>query len=116
MFLCCVGTIMYNVWWFVVLLFFFKQKTAYEMRISDGSSDVCSSDLHLPLTVAAFLIVAFGWFLHLRKVCSCGADGCEKPARGSTERLTLLIATAMIVLSALWSFIEQPLMRALGGA
>src|SRR3546814_13311750 len=25
--------------------FFFKQKTAYEMRISDGSSDVCSSDL-----------------------------------------------------------------------
>src|SRR3546814_6702252 len=28
------------------LLFFFKQKTAYEMRISDWSSDVCSSDLH----------------------------------------------------------------------
>src|SRR3546814_14697131 len=27
------------------LFFFFKQKTAYEMRISDGSSDVCSSDL-----------------------------------------------------------------------
>src|SRR3546814_5999327 len=29
------------VWFF----FFFKQKTAYEMRISDWSSDVCSSDL-----------------------------------------------------------------------
>src|SRR3546814_17499167 len=28
-----------------VVLFFFKQKTAYEMRISDWSSDVCSSDL-----------------------------------------------------------------------
>src|SRR3546814_6198899 len=27
------------------MLFFFKQKTAYEMRISDWSSDVCSSDL-----------------------------------------------------------------------
>src|SRR3546814_3304709 len=27
------------------VLFFFKQKTAYEMRISDWSSDVCSSDL-----------------------------------------------------------------------
>src|SRR3546814_19593093 len=27
------------------LLFFFKQKTAYEVRISDWSSDVCSSDL-----------------------------------------------------------------------
>src|SRR3546814_16932915 len=30
-----------------MLLFFFKQKTAYEMRISDWSSDVCSSDLPL---------------------------------------------------------------------
>src|SRR3546814_13217311 len=29
-----------------VFFFFFKQKTAYEMRISDWSSDVCSSDLH----------------------------------------------------------------------
>src|SRR3546814_3103936 len=29
----------------VLDLFFFKQKTAYEMRISDWSSDVCSSDL-----------------------------------------------------------------------
>src|SRR3546814_3906403 len=28
--------------------FFFKQKTAYEMRISDWSSDVCSSDLPVP--------------------------------------------------------------------
>src|SRR3546814_9354039 len=34
------------VWWSVlVYIFFFKQKTAYEMRISDWSSDVCSSDL-----------------------------------------------------------------------
>src|SRR3546814_8209648 len=29
----------------VEVFFFFKQKTAYEMRISDWSSDVCSSDL-----------------------------------------------------------------------
>src|SRR3546814_4935399 len=28
------------------MFFFFKQKTAYEMRISDWSSDVCSSDLN----------------------------------------------------------------------
>src|SRR3546814_6605286 len=34
----CVG-------WLLVFFFFFKQKTAYEMRISDWSSDVCSSDL-----------------------------------------------------------------------
>src|SRR3546814_20778809 len=32
-----------------VCFFFFKQKTAYEMRISDWSSDVCSSDLVLGL-------------------------------------------------------------------
>src|SRR3546814_6705804 len=30
------------------MFFFFKQKTAYEMRIRDWSSDVCSSDLALP--------------------------------------------------------------------
>src|SRR3546814_8892336 len=34
----------FNVWLFPVF-FFFKQKAAYEMRISDWSSDVCSSDL-----------------------------------------------------------------------
>src|SRR3546814_10765447 len=33
---------------FVLFFFFFKQKTAYEMRISDWSSDVCSSDLEWP--------------------------------------------------------------------
>src|SRR3546814_6455772 len=34
---------------FCVFVFFFKQKTAYEMRISDWSSDVCSSDLDFRL-------------------------------------------------------------------
>src|SRR3546814_6273457 len=34
--------------------FFFKQKTAYEMRISDWSSDVCSSDLSGPGTAHYF--------------------------------------------------------------
>src|SRR3546814_3818430 len=35
-----------------MFFFFFKQKTAYEMRISDWSSDVCSSDLQLfPIVV-----------------------------------------------------------------
>src|SRR3546814_1859714 len=36
---CCRLVLQYHVF------FFFKQKTAYEMRISDWSSDVCSSDL-----------------------------------------------------------------------
>src|SRR3546814_3228588 len=34
-------------------VFFFKQKTAYEMRISDWSSDVCSSDLNVTLTLGS---------------------------------------------------------------
>src|SRR3546814_5176435 len=33
---------------YFIFFFFFKQKTAYEMRISDWSSDVCSSDLGRP--------------------------------------------------------------------
>src|SRR3546814_8095130 len=37
--MCFVGVVCF------VMIFFFKQKTAYEMRISDWSSDVCSSDL-----------------------------------------------------------------------
>src|SRR3546814_6808508 len=40
-----------------MLFFFFKQKTAYEMRISDWSSDVCSSDL-------AVVIAAMQRLLH----------------------------------------------------
>src|SRR3546814_6527926 len=35
-----------------VMFFFFKQKTAYDMRISDWSSDVCSSDLIAGKTTA----------------------------------------------------------------
>src|SRR3546814_13309755 len=40
----------------VSVFFFFKQKTAYEMRISDWSSDVCSSDLLTMLLTLVFLI------------------------------------------------------------
>src|SRR3546814_2906513 len=39
----------------VFCFFFFKQKTAYEMRISDWSSDVCSSDLNQIRTLVAHL-------------------------------------------------------------
>src|SRR3546814_10477091 len=40
-------------------VFLFKQKTAYEMRISDWSSDVCSSDLRVGIAVfAAFRATA----------------------------------------------------------
>src|SRR3546814_4405410 len=45
----------------VCLFFFFKQKTAYEMRISDWSSDVCSSDLMFPQQ-PVILATAPTWF------------------------------------------------------
>src|SRR3546814_1959795 len=42
------------------MFFFFKQKTAYDMRISDWSSDVCSSDLGATIQpVAAFAPVPY---------------------------------------------------------
>src|SRR3546814_4599672 len=47
-FVCVMCTLCHTFLCVVALLprfFFFKQKTAYEMRISDWSSDVCSSDL-----------------------------------------------------------------------
>src|SRR3546814_5932398 len=40
---------------FFLVFFFFKQKTAYEMRISDWSSDVCSSDLDRDNPVILFI-------------------------------------------------------------
>src|SRR3546814_6183956 len=59
------SSILVYIWCIVVcvgchFIFFFKQKTAYEMRISDWSSDVCSSDLRRggPLVPAAVLAVA----------------------------------------------------------
>src|SRR3546814_11311130 len=47
----------------------FKQKTAYEMRISDWSSDVCSSDLASFIAHAAAVgIAAGGHRRHLRRI------------------------------------------------
>src|SRR3546814_7899262 len=41
----CISFVLYMSVCIFSYFFFFKQKTAYEMRISDWSSDVCSSDL-----------------------------------------------------------------------
>src|SRR3546814_7644953 len=57
--------------------FFFKQKTAYEMRISDWSSDVCSSDL----LGSARMKVSETW---LREWCNPPLD-----TAGIAERLTM---------------------------
>src|SRR3546814_16804060 len=50
----------------VCFFFFFKQKTAYEMRISDWSSDVCSSDLRTAFQhISVFENARFGRVLTL---------------------------------------------------
>src|SRR3546814_12157952 len=51
-----------------VCFFFFKQKTAYEMRISDWSSDVCSSDLDNIMAQAILQLINEGHIKrHLRR-------------------------------------------------
>src|SRR3546814_8719871 len=53
---------------FVYCVFFFKQKTAYEMRISDWSSDVCSSDLSaIVVLLPGFYPGPAGWRGLLRR-------------------------------------------------
>src|SRR3546814_2942731 len=42
-----------------MFFFFFKQKTAYEMRTSDWSSDVCSSDLNCPVNCPSNFFFSF---------------------------------------------------------
>src|SRR3546814_18044450 len=87
----CVYVIMF--WCF---FFFFKQKTAYEMRISDWSSDVCSSDLQVGQARRVAVLVLLGEVedpaVHRRHeaVVSAGAIGRPRPvalggARGAAD-------------------------------
>src|SRR3546814_4802583 len=48
-----------------LFFFFFKQKTAYELRISDWSSDVCSSDLRRPSLATLILPAAISAYSQL---------------------------------------------------
>src|SRR3546814_10372935 len=49
-----------------MVFFFFKQKTAYEMRISDWSSDVCSSDLRIVGERETSKVVRIRWIFLYR--------------------------------------------------
>src|SRR3546814_3823771 len=71
-----------------VLFFVFKQKTAYEMRISDWSSDVCSSDLRIVL----FLRIIGQNFSCLDKRIECISlvIGTEVVSRGIKAALKLV--------------------------
>src|SRR3546814_7320545 len=70
----------------LVCVFFFKQKTAYEMRISDWSSDVCSSDLPANFSVARHRQAQAethhaghppGHGHHHRRLRRCEPSGCQ---------------------------------------
>src|SRR3546814_2026229 len=64
------------------VILFFKQKTAYEMRISDWSSDVCSSDLIETVAIDKTAMIAIG-----------GADQkIDRTAFGNLDALYLDIA------------------------
>src|SRR3546814_19005096 len=74
-------------------LFFFKHKTAYEMRISDWSSDVCSSDL---VSGSAILTL---WALLGFESASVAADKVENPTV-TIPRATIIgtLATGVLYL------------------
>src|SRR3546814_7952632 len=69
-----------------LFFFFFKQKTAYEMRISDWSSDVCSSDLQshrivsplLPDTQLAYDGITELWYDSLDDALNMGKDPAHR--------------------------------------
>src|SRR3546814_3005521 len=66
----------------ILLLLLFKQKTAYEMRISDWSSDVCSSDLLKPPPGVVARAVARGG---RGQACPPSAADLSCPGAGPVE-------------------------------
>src|SRR3546814_20166956 len=87
------------------VFFFFKQKTAYEMRISDWSSDVCSSDLCFgqrplwPLQVFGCQENPLEQFLG-RVVAACGANdwqSCVDSKVTSWGYLTWLLTVEALI-------------------
>src|SRR3546814_7107132 len=110
----------------IVLCFFFKQKTAYEMRISDWSSDVCSSDLtiltvldalHMPHDPLLLLGIIAGGLLTKAALTLLALRLIGRAVADVVANMRLeLIETVM---NARWSFyIRQPVGRfstALGG-
>src|SRR3546814_1828639 len=73
--------------------FFFKQKTAYEMRISDWSSDVCSSDLIGKNPDKKVGALNYGYSLVETMDYLLGVDGDTTPEPDAIEHLVDEIAS-----------------------
>ena len=72
---------------------------------------------HWPLTILAMAALAGAWLLYAIKRRACARDADCAPVRPARLTLIMLcLATLFVSVSALWSFIEQPLMRSMGGA
>src|SRR3546814_10554366 len=67
-----------------VVFFFFKQKPAYEMRISDWSSDVCSSDRYVDTIVSQF-DQRYNYFQGNQWYAGAGALGSSEERRVGQE-------------------------------
>src|SRR3546814_9007848 len=88
----------------MLLFFFFKQKTAYEMRISDWSSDVCSSDLPARLEIENRFGIEFADRAAVRALHVVGEDfefGLGVGGRAAVEqhRLHVLLAVGLLCLA-----------------
>jgi mercuric ion transport protein len=82
---------------------------------STGLSSVVP--FHWPLTIAAIVAVAAGWSLYLRKQRACVREAtCTAAPAAKSTFVLLCSATVAVMISACWSLIEAPLMRALGGS
>ncbi|WP_225421343.1 hypothetical protein [Sphingomonas parva] len=86
--------------------------------IGVGSAGLSSVvPFHWPLTIAAIVAVAAGWFLYLRKRQACARDAtCTTAPPARSTFILLSLATVVVAISVCWGLIEAPLMRALGGA
>src|SRR3546814_5791170 len=76
---------MYLLFCIFIYFFFFKQKTAYEMRISDWSSDVCSSDLRDKRFGRCPDSPCYGGVVRPHTPGECAEGGKDQPARRVDE-------------------------------
>src|SRR3546814_6439211 len=95
-----------------MLVFFFKQKTAYEMRISDWSSDVCSSDLKFGTTGPGTI----PYLAMLNLAQKTDVDIVDVPFRGEANILTALLGKHLEAMVSHAAFVvdHAETVRALG--